>query len=39
MARIKYGLSNVHYAKATAGTGGTLTYGTVKPLLGAVAMT
>lgn len=39
MARIKYGLSNVHYAKATAGTGGALTYDTPKPLLGAVAMT
>lgn len=39
MARIKYGLSNVHYAKATAGTGGALTYDAPKPLLGAVAMT
>ena len=39
MARIKYGLSNVYYAVATAGTGGALTYGTVKPLPGAVAMT
>lgn len=39
MARIKYGLSNVFYAVATAGTGGALIYGTVKPLPGVVAMT
>ena len=39
MARIKYGLSNVYYAVATAGTGGAITYGTPKALPGAVAMT
>lgn len=38
MARIKYGLSNVHYAIATEGENGVLTYGTPKALPGAVAM-
>lgn len=39
MARIKYGISNVHYAIATEGTGGVLTYGEVTPLVGAVSLT
>lgn len=34
--KIKYGLSNVYYAVATAGTGGALTYATPVPIPGAV---
>ena len=39
MARIKYGVSNVHYAVATTdATTGAITYGTVKPLPGCVSL-
>ena len=36
--KIKYGISNAHYAVATAGTGGTLTYAAPVPMPGAVAV-
>jgi len=34
--KVKYGLSNVHYAVATITSTGSTTYGTVKPIPGAV---
>ena len=37
--KVKYGLEQVYYAVATEGTGGALTYGTVKPLKGGVSLT
>ena len=37
--KVKYGLEQVYYAVATEGTGGVLTYGTVKPLKGGVSLT
>lgn len=36
MAKIVYGIKNVHYAVATIASDGSATYGTVKPLPGAV---
>lgn len=36
--RIRYGISNCHYAIATAGTNGALVYGTPVPILGARAI-
>lgn len=36
--KIKYGLKNVHYAVASQGTGGALTYGTVKSIPGGVSL-
>ena len=36
--KIKYGISNVHYAVATIGSNGSATYGTMKPLAGAVSL-
>lgn len=36
--KIKYGLRSVYYAKATAGVGGVLTYGTPVALPGAVSL-
>lgn len=36
--KIKYGLRNVYYAKATTGEGGVLTYGTPVRIPGAVSM-
>lgn len=38
MGRIRYGIKNVHYAIATAGTGGALTYATPVALPGAKSM-
>ncbi|MBR2096600.1 MAG: hypothetical protein IJ907_01970 [Prevotella sp.] len=35
MGRVRYGLKNMHYAMATEGTGGALTYGTPKGVPGA----
>ena len=35
-SKIKYGLSNVHYAVATIGSDNTATYGTMKAIKGAV---
>lgn len=37
--KIKYGISNCHYAVATEGAGGALTYGIPKEMPGAVALT
>lgn len=36
--KIKFGIKNVYYAKATAGTGGALTYATPAPIAGAVSL-
>lgn len=36
--KIKYGLSNVHYAVITTAEGGAVTFGTPKPIPGAVSM-
>lgn len=36
--RVRFNIKNVHYAVATQGTGGALTYGTVKSLPGAVSI-
>lgn len=36
--KIKYGIKNVHYAVATIASNGSATYGTVKPLAGAVSI-
>lgn len=36
--KIRYGISNAHYAVATPGTGGTLTYATPVAMPGAVAI-
>ena len=36
--KIKYGIKNVYYAKATISTTGTATYGSPKPLQGAVSI-
>ncbi len=36
--KIKYGIQSVHYAKATPTTSGTLSYGSVVPLPGAVSL-
>ena len=36
--RIRYGISNAHYAIATAGSGGALTYAAPVPMPGAVAI-
>jgi len=38
MGRIRYGLSNLHYAVATEGAGGALTYGTPAAIPGAKNM-
>ena len=39
MNKIKYGLKNVYYAKVTEGADGSITYGTPKPIKGAVNLT
>jgi phi13 family phage major tail protein len=36
--KVKYGLKSVHYAVITEGVGGAITYGTPKPIPGAVSM-
>ena len=36
--RVRYNIKNVHYALATQGTGGVLTYGPVKAIPGAVSI-
>ena len=36
--KIKYGICNCYFAKATISTTGTATYGTLKPLAGAVSL-
>ena len=36
--KVKYGLSNVHYAVASISSTGSATYGTVKPIPGAVSL-
>lgn len=38
MGRVRYGISNVYYAKATEGAGGVLTYGTPVAVPGAKSM-
>ena len=38
MGRVRYGLSKLHYAAATEGTGGALTYGTPAAIPGAKSM-
>lgn len=38
MGRVRYGFSKLHYAKATAGTGGALTYATPAAIPGAKQM-
>jgi phi13 family phage major tail protein len=38
MGRIRFGFSNLHYAVATEGAGGALTYGTPSAIRGAVNM-
>lgn len=38
MGRIRYGLSNLHYAEAAEGTGGALTYETPEKIPGAKSM-
>lgn len=38
MAKIKYGISNCHYATATIAANGSATYGTIKDLPGAVSL-
>lgn len=37
--KVEYGLSNVHYAVITVGVDGAITYGTPKPIPGAVSLT
>ena len=37
--KVRYGLEQVFYAKATEGSGGTLTYATPVALKGAVSLT
>jgi phi13 family phage major tail protein len=36
--KVKFGLKNCYYAKATIGTDGSATYATAKPLVGAVSL-
>lgn len=38
MNKIKYGLKNVHYAAVTEGADGSISYGTPKPIPGAVTL-